>query len=168
MSNKLPLNWQDIQHLVQEIARQIQTSGWKPDIVIGVDRGGLVPSVMLSHYLGIPHESIKVSLRDNVSTESLLWAPEMALEGKNILLVDDINDSGATQAWIRKDWADSVAGVDPCFDDNFWHDEIRWASLVDNEASVETSDFTGMSVNKMEQDVWIDFPWESWWNRSTI
>lgn len=168
MSDKLSLSWQDIQHLAQDIARQIQTSDWRPDLVIGVDRGGLVPSVMLSHYLNVPHASVKVSLRDGGECESLTWAPEEALEGKKILIVDDINDSGATQAWLRKDWAESVAGLDPYFDDNFWHDEIRWASLVDNEASSETSDFAGMSVNKLENDVWIDFPWESWWNRSTL
>ncbi len=168
MSNKLSLSWQDIQHLAQEIARQIQTSDWRPDLVIGVDRGGLVPSVMLSHYLNVPHASVKVSLRDGGECESLTWAPEMVLDGKNILLVDDINDSGATQAWLKEDWASSVAGVDHMFTENFWHDEIRWASLVDNEASDETSDFAGMSVNKLENDVWIDFPWESWWNRSTL
>ena len=168
MSNKLSLSWQDIQHLAQEIARQIQTSDWRPDLVIGVDRGGLVPSVMLSHYLNVPHASVKVSLRDGGECESLTWAPEMVLDGKNILLVDDINDSGATQAWLKEDWASSVAGVDHMFTENFWHDEIRWASLVDNEASDETSDFAGMSVNKLENDVWIDFPWETWWNRSTL
>ncbi len=168
MSNKLSLSWQDIQHLAQELARQIQTSDWRPDLVIGVDRGGLVPSVMLSHYLNVPHASVKVSLRDGGECESLTWAPEMVLDGKNILLVDDINDSGATQAWLKEDWASSVAGVDHMFTENFWHDEIRWASLVDNEASDETSDFAGMSVNKLENDVWIDFPWETWWNRSTL
>lgn len=165
--NKLILTWTDIEGLVSELARQIQIANYRPDLIMGIDRGGLPVSVMLSHYLKVPHNTVKVSLRDGGECESILWAPEMVLEGKNILLVDDINDSGATQAWIREDWASSVAGADPLFTDNFWHDEIRFAVLVDNESSPETADFSGMTINKAERDVWIDFPWESWWNRNT-
>jgi hypoxanthine phosphoribosyltransferase len=89
------------------------------------------------------------------------------LAGKKILLVDDINDSGATQAWLKEDWASSVAGVEPDFVDKHWHKSVRLAVLVDNEASDQYTDYCGMSVNKVEKDVWIDFPWESWWTRST-
>lgn len=167
MTEKLPLSWHDVECLINEILRQIQTAGFKPDLVVGIDRGGLPASVMVSHYLDVPHVTVKVSLRDGGECESNLWLPEMVLNGKNLLIVDDINDSGATQAWLKGDWASSVAGADPHFLDNFWHDEIRWACLVDNEASKEVSDFTGMTINKAERDVWIDFPWEGWWNRST-
>jgi hypoxanthine phosphoribosyltransferase len=97
----------------------------------------------------------------------LLWAPELVLEGKNILLVDDINDTGATQTWMKEDWASSV-GTCPDFVEKYWHNSIRWASLVDNESSLESSDYTGITINKHEHDVWIDFPWESWWSRSTL
>lgn len=168
MSNKLTLSWQDVQYSVQEILRQMQKDDWRPDIVLGVDRGGLPISTMISHYLSVPHESVKVSLRDNPQTESLLWAPEDAMAGKKILIVDDINDSGATQAWIMEDWASSVAGVEPEFIGKYWHDTVRFAALVDNEASEQYTDYCGMSVNKVENDIWIDFPWESWWNRSTL
>lgn len=163
--NKLILSWEQVQGLVIEVARQMQISNYRPDLIVGIDRGGLPVSVMLSHYLKVPHASIKVSLRDGGECDSNFWMPEMVLDGKNLLIVDDINDSGATQAWLKQDWASSVAGVDPMFLDNFWHDEIRFAVLVDNEASPETADFAGMSINKAERDVWVDFPWESWWNR---
>jgi hypothetical protein len=164
--NKLLLTWQDVEQGVQTIIRSMQLSDWRPNLIIGVDRGGLPASTMLSHYLKVPHQSVKVSLRDNPDTESLLWAPEEVLDGKNILLVDDINDTGATQTWLRSDWASSVAGVCPDFD-AYWHDRVKWASLVENESSKEYSDYYGIAVNKHEQDVWIDFPWESFWSRST-
>lgn len=168
MSNKLSLSWQDVQYSVQEILRQMQKQDWRPDIVMGVDRGGLPISTMISHYLGVPHETVKVSLRDDPQTESLLWAPEDVIAGKKILLVDDINDSGATQKWLMEDWASSVAGVEPDFISKYWHLSVRFAALVDNEASGQYTDYCGMSVNKAENDIWIDFPWESWWNRSTL
>lgn len=165
---KLSLSWQDVEHLVLELARQIHISGWRPDIIIGIDRGGLPASIMLSHYLEVPHETVKVSLRDGGVCESVMWAPSDAMEGRQILLVDDINDSGATQAWLREDWAGCVEGVDPDFDKNHWHQSVRFAALVTNEASPESCDYAAMSINKMERDVWIDFPWESWWSRSTV
>lgn len=166
MTERLTLNWQDVQFYVNDILRQIQSSGWRPDLVMGVDRGGLVASTMISHYLEVPHESIKVSLRDNYQTESLLWAPEDVINGKKILIVDDINDSGATQGWIKKDWANAVLSHHN-FVEKYWHKDIRWATLVENESSEESSDFVGITINKHENDVWIDFPWESWWSRST-
>ena len=167
MLKKLSLSWGDIEYLANTIVRDINVSGWRPDVIIGIDRGGLILSNMLSHYLSIPHDSVKVSLRDFESTESLLWAPEEVIAGKKILLVDDINDSGATQAWLKEDWASAVAGVEPDFIDKHWHKSVRLAVLVDNEASDQYTDYCGMIVNKVEKDVWIDFPWESWWTRST-
>lgn len=167
--NKLNLTWQDVEYNVLEIARQIHLSGWRPDLIMGIDRGGLPVSTMLSHFLKVKHESIKVSLRDQEAggCESVLWAPEEVLEGKRILLVDDINDSGATQTWIKQDWASSVAGVAAEFVEEHWNKNIRWASLVENSASKEFSDYYGIEINKAEEDVWVDFPWESFWSRST-
>lgn len=168
MTDRVTLNWQDVQFYVQEILRQMQAEGWFPDLIMGVDRGGLPASTMISHYLNLPHETVKVSLRDTEATESLLWAPEDVIAGRKILLVDDINDSGATQAWLKADWASSVAGSEVDFVNKFWHTSVRWASLVENDASSESSDFVGITINKHEHDVWIDFPWESWWSRSTL
>ena len=163
MSNSLKLSWQDVENMAHNIVRQIHLSKWMPDVIIGVDRGGLPLSVMISHYLDVPHESVKVSLRNFESTESLLWAPEAVIAGDKILIVDDINDSGATQAWLKNDWANAVLGVESDFVNKYWHNTVRVASLVDNEASQESSDYVGMTINKYENDVWIDFPWEAWW-----
>jgi hypoxanthine phosphoribosyltransferase len=165
--NKLLLTWQDVEQGVQTIVRSMWQDGWKPDLIIGVDRGGLVASTMISHYLAVPHTTVKVSLRNNPDTESLLWAPEEVIEGKKILLVDDINDTGATQQWLMQDWASSVTGIEVDFVDKFWHNSVRWASLVENESSKEYSDYCSIAVNKLENDVWIDFPWESFWSRNT-
>ena len=165
--NKLSLTWQDVEHSVQSIARSLQLDGWRPDLIIGIDRGGLHASTMLSHYLGVPHTTVKVSLRDEPDTESLLWAPDDVIQGKQILLVDDINDQGSTQEWLKADWASSVAGIEVDFVGKFWHNSVRWASLVENESSKEHSDYYGFAINKLEQDVWIDFPWESFWSRNT-
>jgi hypoxanthine phosphoribosyltransferase len=163
---KQSLSWDEVTCLVNDLARQVSLSNWKPDYIVGLVRGGCVPAVMLSHYLNVPCETLKVSLRDGGSCESNLWMAEDAYEGKNILVVDDINDSGATINWIKQDWPSG------CFPDDekwakIWENNVKFAVLVDNSASNAYSDFCGMTVNKAENDVWIDFPWESFWNRNT-
>ena len=44
MTEVIKLDWQEVQRLVQEIARKLQLANWKPDMIIGVERGGLVAS----------------------------------------------------------------------------------------------------------------------------
>jgi hypoxanthine phosphoribosyltransferase len=123
--NKLIINNDQFTGLVGKICRDITLSGWRPEYVVGLTRGGLTPAVMISHYFGVPCETLKVSLRDGGEPETNCWMAEDAygytsrevdfFEGnpmellnegraKEILIVDDINDSGATINWIMEDW----------------------------------------------------------------
>jgi xanthine phosphoribosyltransferase len=171
---------------VHDIIRSMNADGWRPDYVVGLTRGGLVPAVMLSHYLEVPMETLKVSLRDGGENgcESNLWMAEDAFgyvsteiiprpadditsnpaTRKNILIVDDINDSGATLNWIRKDWPSGCLPSDPTWD-TVWGNNVRTAVLINNEASEFTDiDYVGISINKLEEPIWCVFPWEEWWH----
>jgi xanthine phosphoribosyltransferase len=163
--NKLYYTWQDVEQQTQEILRQIQADGWRPDYVVGLTRGGLVPANLISQYLGCPMECLKVSLRDDASPpEHNCWMSEDAYKRKKILIVDDINDTGATLNWIREDWQEScLPESDRWF--TLWGDSVRVATLVDNESSKSTLDvnYSAVAVNKADKDVWIVFPWEEWW-----
>jgi hypoxanthine phosphoribosyltransferase len=191
------INQHEMSGLVNKIARDISVSGWKPDYIVGLTRGGLIPAVMLSHYLNVPMWTLNVSLRDGEGGESNTWMAEDALGTepaieiadeddvgavldaastllempelptyKNILIVDDINDTGATFNWIIDDWKSS------CFPDNpswneVWNFNVKFAVLVDNLASNcnVKMDYSGIEINKAENDVWVDFPWEDWWTK---
>jgi hypoxanthine phosphoribosyltransferase len=187
--NKLVINNQQLSGLVSKICRDIVISGWRPDYIVGLSRGGLTPAVMISHYLNVPMYTLNVSLRDsNTGPESNLWMAEDALghtdktidpmlddpmsllqEGraKDILIVDDINDTGATFNWIMKDWPSGCFPEDPTWENEVWNQNVKFAVLVDNLASRCTAnmDFVGMEINKAEKDVWVDFPWEDWWTK---
>ena len=169
--NKIYLTWRDVEHHTQEILRQICSDSWRPDYVVGLTRGGLVPANLISQYLGCRMETLKVSLRDDTECESNLWMAEDAFghemeQPKNILIVDDINDSGATLNYIREDWPSG------CFPDDarwteVWGSNVRVAVLVDNESSKSEIpvSYSAVDINKAEQDSWIVFPWEEWWQR---
>ena len=169
--NKIYYTWRDVEHHTQEILRQIHADDWRPDYMVGLTRGGLVPANLISQYLGCRMETLKVSLRDDTECESNLWMAEDAFghemdRPKNILIVDDINDTGATLNYIREDWPSG------CFPDNprwteVWGSNVRVAVLVDNESSKNEIpvSYSAVDINKAEQDVWLVFPWEDWWQR---
>jgi xanthine phosphoribosyltransferase len=159
-------SWQDVEHQTQEILRQLHTDVWRPDYVVGLTRGGLVPANLISQYLECPMECLKISLRDDSSQpESNLWMAEDAFEGKQILIVDDINDSGATLNWIQQDWISSCFPNDQERWTQVWGNNVRVAVLVDNESSKSKLNisYSAVDLNKADEDVWIVFPWESWW-----
>jgi hypoxanthine phosphoribosyltransferase len=163
--NKIYYTWQDIERQTQEILRQLQRDAWMPDYVVGLTRGGLVPANLISQYLEVPMETLKVSLRDDTSQpESNLWMAEDAFEQKRILIVDDINDSGATLNWIKEDWMSSNLPNNPKWKE-IWGNTVRVAVLVDNEASTSELNvsYSAVDLNKAEEDSWIVFPWEDWW-----
>ena len=180
--NKVYYKESTVKAWLHEIIRSMNADGWRPDYVVGLTRGGLVPATMLSHYLDVRMETLKVSLRDDseMGPESNLWMAEDAfgyvnLEDqstgvrsdpalrKNILIVDDINDSGATLNWIREDWRSGCLPNDMAWDE-IWGRNIRVAVMINNEASEFTDvDYVGLSINKLEEPIWCVFPWEEWW-----
>lgn len=164
--NKLVIDDTKFKGLVATICREIAADNWKPDYIVGLTRGGLLPAVMISHYLNIPMQSLDISLRDGGECVSNLGMGEDAFEGKNILVVDDINDQGSTLNWIMNDWPSG------CFPDDarwqtVWGNNVRFAVVVDNLSSNCSVDmnYWGMEVNKAENDVWIEFPYEEWWTK---
>ena len=73
--NKIPLDWEEIDRLVDILCKKIITEIPTIDSVMGLPRGGLIPAVMVSHRLGLP----------------LVTLPE-----PHTLVIDDIADSGVT------------------------------------------------------------------------
>jgi hypoxanthine phosphoribosyltransferase len=157
---------------------------WIPDYVIGLTRGGLLPALKISNYLDIPMETLKVSLRDGGESESNCWMAADAFgyvelneqeiiksrwdtkRRKNILVVDDINDTGATLEWIRKDWQGSCLPNEPSWD-TVWGNNVRFAVLINNDASPTEVNYIGESINNVEDDICICFPWECWWQNAS-
>lgn len=157
--NKRKVTQEEFNRLIGRVCRDIAVSNWRPDYVVGVTRGGLVASVMISKYLDVPLNTINVN-------ESNLWMAEDAFGYEkapmNILIVDDVNDSGDTFKWIKEDWR---AG---CFPDGtrwneMWGTNVRFATVFNNSASDVEVTYTGEEINMLDNPTYLEFPYENWW-----
>jgi len=167
-----------------DIVIKMYKDNWTPDYVVGITRGGLPLALRISHLLDCRMETLKVKLRDAVDgedCESNCWMSEDAYgyddEGsynaemgqfknnpeqeRKILIVDDINDTGATFNWIKQDWQASCLPDSPLWN-QIWGDNVKFATLTENLASeFDQVSYYCHEVNKAEEDVWLVYPWEN-------
>ena len=163
--NKLKITQHEVDGLVGKICRELATGTWRPDYVVGITRGGLIPAVMISQYFNIPLHTLNVSLRDSeIGPESNLWMAEDAL-GPNsrerfienpvdvagiLEAASDLLENGGTykNILIVDDINDQGTTLNwimkdwpsGCFPDDpaweeVWNNNVKFAVLVDNLAS---------------------------------
>ncbi len=95
------LDWDDLYWDVHELARKIRESGYRPEMLVAVARGGWVIGRLLSDFLSV-HEVAGLTIRfyrDIGETEEkprIIQPLREAASGKKVLIVDDIVDSGET------------------------------------------------------------------------
>lgn len=160
---KLYYSNKDLNKDLSEITRQIHVSGFKPDVVIGPGRGAYVMGVMLSHYFEVPFHGFEWQTRDHdmIKESTRLETILSKYSSEDILMVDDINDSGQTLTDIKS----VVDKFDREENKNLFalHEGIKYATLFDKESSsFGDVSFTGNIVTP-EEEKWVVFPYEEWW-----
>lgn len=156
---------EQVNSFLQEILRQMWQDNFKPDLIVGLSRGGVVPAIKLSHYLDCTMHSLSIRMSDGIDNASNAVLAKYALQGKRILIIDDISDTGNTLNWLRDDWAKAIDDSPEQSDQLIFHKTIKFATLVENSSSVFDVNYSGMKINKHETpDLWCVFPWEKWWN----
>ena len=123
-------------------------SNWMPDVIMGVNRGGVIPGVYLSHRIKRRHIPVDVRLRDHVDTNNLDALYKSIDNNEKILIMDDINDTGATFEHIKFNCVNNA--------------NVKYAALVNNKPSSFKVDYWGYEINKDQNPQWVVFPWEEW------
>jgi len=159
MSN-LVYTFDDIKRQLSIIVQEIQLEGYRPSVIMAPARGGLTIGVMLSHYFDCPFQDFTWQTRDGEKNEihedsKRLSSLLSKYKDKNILIIDDINDSGRT-----------LTGIAEIVNDNegiFLHGDLKYAVLCQRfTTGFNEVDFI---ADYIETDKWVDFPWENWWAR---
>ena len=136
----------EMHNAIRQIVKQINISGFNPEVIVSINRGGCIPGVYLSHFLDKPHKMIDIkSLNDNSENIS-----SFLKKNKLVLIIDDINDTGKTFDFVKKTFNNSDC-------------EIRFAALINNVTSKTKINYYGQLIDKSESPVWYVFPWENWW-----
>ena len=146
--NKLYFTNIQMRNALIQIEDKMVHSGWMPDVVMGVNRGGVIPGVYLSHRIKRKHIPVDVRLRDNVDTNNLDALYRAMDKGEKILIIDDINDTGATFEYIKFNCVSNP--------------NVRYAAVINNKPSPFAVDYHGYEIDKSVEDRWVVFPWEEW------
>ena len=93
MKHTRQYTWEGVQEGVNSIAMQLFKDEWRPDYIVGITRGGLVPAVLLSHTTDIPMKTLCVQLEsdglDENTERNALMARDALKDNKKILIIDD-------------------------------------------------------------------------------
>lgn len=141
------LKWREILDIVASLSRDI-ANRYSPDVLVFIAKGGLIPARLLLDYLDISEIGfVEVKFYKSIgSTMEKPFVKSMAIPSvtdKNVLIVDDVVDSGRTMQLIMG----IVSSQRPR--------EIKTASLFVKPWSTFIPDF----YHAMTAD-WIVFPWE--------
>ena len=141
--------WIQIYDMLLAQAQKIQSAGYKPDIIVGIARGGLVPSriladlletrdfaiITIEYYVGIAQTKHEPVLKQCLHTQ---------LTDKKVLLVDDVSDGGRSLQLAKKHLEQQCAK------------EIKIATIYCKPGTITMPDYF-----EKETSHWIVFPWEA-------
>ncbi len=145
------VSWDEAARMARILARKIKSSGFKPDLVIGIARGGLVPArIICDLLLQKDLASVKIEhwgiAKTQGSAKIKFHLPmEVDISGKKILIVDDVADTGDSFFVIMEYLKDKKPA------------EIRTAALQYKTCSTFVPDYWGEKHGKW---MWIIYPWE--------
>jgi len=118
------------------------------DRIVGVERGGCIPGVMMSHRMGLPFTALKWSTRDHVDKDNIIKM--LSWNKKSILIVDDINDSG-----------DTLNGILTRLEHVGSEVKVKTATLLSKSTSINKVDYYARELTTPDElDSWYVFPWE--------
>ena len=156
---KIYFSYNDIHKTVKTLASQIKDTGYDPQVMVAIGTGGFIPARILKTFLEKPIYTVGISYYDQDnnpknSPQKIQWIDEVEqkLEGKKILLVDEVDDSRST--------------LEYCLRELLKHKPAEIAVAVlhnkrkEKRGTIPTEIdyyFAGMELD----DMWICYPWDA-------
>ncbi|MDH5815535.1 MAG: phosphoribosyltransferase [Candidatus Nezhaarchaeota archaeon] len=101
------VTWDDVVFWCKELAKKIRSSGFKPDVIVAIARGGFAPARLLCDYLDVV-DLLSIKVEHWIETgkhkeEATIKYPfNYDFNGKRVLIVDDIADTGKSIIVAKK------------------------------------------------------------------
>ena len=144
------LTYEDFGLAARELAQQIADSGFEPDIILSIARGGLFLGGALGYALDVKNLFV-MNVEFYTGVDQRLELPVVLpptldavdLTGARVLIADDVADTGKTLELVREFCSGHVS-------------EVRSAVVYQKPRSVISCDYAWKQT-----DAWIDFPWST-------
>jgi hypoxanthine phosphoribosyltransferase len=149
-SERERLTWQELGDGTRALAEMVHASGYEPDMVLAIARGGLLVAGALGYALGVKNV-FTVNVEFYTGENERLALPMMLppvpdpseLAQRRVLICDDVADTGETLALVQRFCERHVA-------------EARIAVLYEKSRSAVRSDYVWRRT-----DSWITFAWSA-------
>jgi uncharacterized protein len=140
--------WNQIYSMLLKQAKHIASTGFKPEVIVGVSRGGWLPARVLSDLLENSNlTSVKtegyLGMGEAVEATKLTQGLAVTVVGKRVLVVDEVADSGRSLKLVENHVLERTAA------------EVKTATLYYKPYSTFKPDFYEKTTNR-----WVVFPWE--------
>ncbi|MCW4020424.1 MAG: phosphoribosyltransferase [Candidatus Bathyarchaeota archaeon] len=140
--------WDEIYEMLLNLAEKIRKDRFHPDIIVGISRGGWPPARVMSDLLENPKlANVKVEFYSGIAKtadEPAMTQPvSTAVKGRNVLILDDVVDSGKSLRLVKKHVVNKGA------------EAVKSAAIYYKPWSMMAPDYY-----EKETERWIVFPWE--------
>jgi hypothetical protein len=140
--------WSQIYNMLLNLAGKIRKAGFKPDIIVGVSRGGWAPARVLSDLLDNPNlanvrAEFYLGVAETKGEPTLTQPVSTAVAGKKVLVVDEVADTGKSLKLVKEHIIEQGAT------------EVEIATVYYKPWSIVRPDYY-----EKETRHWVVFPWE--------
>lgn len=147
---------------IKKLVTDIGASKKRYDLIVGFSRGGLIPGVVLSHKMGVPFMAVNWS-KTLQEVNDTVWSA--VAHGKNVLVVDDMVDTGellqqffeSVERWT----ATNLGVVDPTrIDLAVLINNVDVKQVYVNNLGTVQATFWGREISRVVTPAWITYWWE--------
>lgn len=143
------ITFSEVFELSHKLSRQITENSLSFDIVVGIARGGLAPARLFCDFLNIENlTSLQIrhysSGAQQLEDAEIVDPVDVDIKGKNVLLVDDVNDSGKTLTAAN----DHIQKLEPAV--------LNTAVIHEKETTIFDADFVGEYQKEWK---WLVYDW---------